>query len=416
MRSDSRIRLVVPCAALWLAAALYGQASWNVFSASRFAAPGDDAGVRRAVALEPLNADYHWTLGRAALDASRLDEAKRELHRAIELNPAGANYWIDLSSAELLAGDAHAARAAAQRALVLDGTTPRTQWLAANLLLAQGDLPAALPAFRRLVVSGNEALDLDTIQLVWRATRDPDLIVRELLPATLDARGKFLRLLLARGESASAARVWSSMLALGGELPPETAVGYVEYLLSRNDVAGAVGAWDQMAASSARLKSYSHSQGLLVNGDFDLDPLNHGFDWRYTQSDVVGLALDDQTPHSGHRSLRLAFNGSAVADAGFAQTVPLAPDTTYVLSAFVRGEGMQSANGLQIAVDDARQVGTPLVATRDDLTGTFDWTEVTGEFHTGAETTLGIVHFVRSPGTTRIRGNLWIDNLRLVHK
>ncbi len=70
--------------------------------------------TRRALATDPLNADwYHWWAHYlSGLD--RLDEAVAASHKAIELQPAATSYHEWLTVIEVLRGNAKAALAAAQ--------------------------------------------------------------------------------------------------------------------------------------------------------------------------------------------------------------------------------------------------------------------------------------------------------------
>jgi hypothetical protein len=52
----------------------------------------------------------------------------------------------------------------------------------------------------------------------------------------------------------------------------------------------------------------------------------------------------------------------------------------------------------------------------DDLKYGSSWREVSGEFTTGADTKVLILHVSRVPAGGAIRGKLWIDDFRLVQK
>jgi TolB-like protein/Tfp pilus assembly protein PilF len=70
--------------------------------------------TRRALATDPLNADwYHW-LAHYLSGLDRLDEAVAASHKAIELQPAATSYHEWLTVIEVLRGNAKAALAAAQ--------------------------------------------------------------------------------------------------------------------------------------------------------------------------------------------------------------------------------------------------------------------------------------------------------------
>jgi ABC-type iron transport system FetAB ATPase subunit len=76
---------------------------------------------------------------------------------------------------------------------------------------------------------------------------------------------------------------------------------------------------------------------------------------------------------------------------------------------------MISSSGPRIAIVDALQRMPDLLLT-DDVLDTHPWQEINGVFHVPAETELFAVKITRAPANTRIRGRVWIDDLRLVKR
>jgi len=105
---------------------------------------------------------------------------------------------------------------------------------------------------------------------------------------------------------------------------------------------------------------------LIVDGDLEKNFLNGGFDWRYELRDSVQLSVDTSEFHGGNQSLRIAFRGPAVPDAGFFQYVPIHPNTEYRFSAYTKAQDIDSANGPRIVILDAYSGGS-YVATDDSL-------------------------------------------------
>jgi serine/threonine-protein kinase len=52
--------------------------------------------MRKVLAMEPLNAQFHFNMGQFLLGSNRLDEAEAELHRAIDLQPEAAGFRLML--------------------------------------------------------------------------------------------------------------------------------------------------------------------------------------------------------------------------------------------------------------------------------------------------------------------------------
>jgi hypothetical protein len=168
--------------------------------------------------------------------------------------------------------------------------------------------------------------------------------------------------------------------------------------------------WRQ-SLSSAYLPS---RENLVVNGGFEENVLNGGFDWWYESNPHAALALDTSEFYAGTRSLSVTFDGLNPADAGILQFIVVKPSTAYEFSAQSRTEDIESASGPRFAIVDA-YTNTSYVLT-DDLLGTNPWRVQHARFQTGPNTNLVLLKIVRQPGVPLIRGKLWIDDLRLVEK
>jgi predicted O-linked N-acetylglucosamine transferase (SPINDLY family) len=104
--------------------------------------------IDRAVAIEPLAADYHVHLGEAYRRLERWDEAVVRLRRSVELRPDDATVYNNLGVTLDQAGRPDEAIAAYQRALAI---APDDAWAHANLGNAwnsQGRLDEALAAYQ----------------------------------------------------------------------------------------------------------------------------------------------------------------------------------------------------------------------------------------------------------------------------
>ena len=71
--------------------------------------------TRRALATEPLRANWYNWLAMYLLGLNRLDEAERAIRRAIELQPRAVGYYGRLTNIEIKRGHVQAALAAAQQ-------------------------------------------------------------------------------------------------------------------------------------------------------------------------------------------------------------------------------------------------------------------------------------------------------------
>jgi tetratricopeptide (TPR) repeat protein len=332
---------------------------------------------------------------------------------AVQLNPHSARYWFDLAGAYQILGDIGGQTSALERAVEADPTTPDVAWEAANLYLVQGENEKALREFR--VVLGNDpSLAGPAIQLCWRIQPDVDVLLRDVVPARVDAYLAFLSFLMAKQETAGTAKVWSAMMQVRQPFERRNVFEYFRYLIAHKDVDQAALVWRQAAARFG-LSAYLPSPiNLIVNGNFGLDVLNGGFDWQYQKQQSVALSLDQSDFHGGRRSLSIAFDGPGVVDAGIAQMIPVQPSTAYVFSAYYKNGEIQGAGGAHFMIED--MYDQTVYYDSDELKEAGFWKSVNGEFTTGPECKLLILHVRRLPAGSPIRGKLWIDDFHLAKK
>jgi hypothetical protein len=419
LNSARRGRLVIGGAAAFCL--IYVLLAGLLFVASVFGERPELASLQRAEHLDSetwwraaRDADYSNHLGRYyALVAQEPDAAIEPYRTATQLNPYSARYWFDLASAYQVLGDTSNQTWALERAIEADPTTPDVAWEAANFYLVQGDNRKALREFRVVLENEPTLADL-AIQFCWRINPNVDALLRDAVPARSEAYIAFLRLLMTKGQTAATAKVWAALMATSQTFEQRSAYAYVKYLLDHKDVDQARLVWRQ-AAPLFGLSSYLPTNAnLIVNGDFGLDVLNGGFDWRYEKQQSVTLTLDPSDFHSGHRSLLITFDGPGIGDAGIRQLIAVQPDTRYEFSAYYKIGGLEGAGAPHLTIQDAYT--QTIVYDSDELKEAGFWKSATGEFTTGADTTLLDLHVRRLPAGSPIRGKLWVDDFRLVAK
>jgi hypothetical protein len=155
-------------------------------------------------------------------------------------------------------------------------------------------------------------------------------------------------------------------------------------------------------------------RNLIVNGDFSLDVLNGGFDWQYEKQQSVTLTLDPSDFHGGHRSLLITFDGPGVTDAGIRQFIAVQPNTSYEFSGYYKNGEIEGAGAPHFTIQDAYT--RAILYDSDELKEAGFWKSATGDFTTGADTKLVILHVRRVPEGSPIRGKLWVDDFRLTPK
>lgn len=370
--------------------------------------------LRRAATFDPANADYRNHLGRYYELVARDPAAAVEPYRAaVQLNPHSARYWFDLASSYQVLGDIVNQTSALEHAIQADPTTPDVAWEAANLYLVQGENEKALREFH--VVLGNDtALAGSAMQFCWRLEPDVDALLRDVVPARSDGYLTLLGLLMTKEETAGTAKVWNALMNVHQPFEMRTAFDYFRYLILHKEVDQALQVWQQTVARF-QLFSYQSSPGnLIVNGNFSYDVLNGGFDWQYQKQSGVSLTLDPSDFHSGRRSLMISFDGPGISDAGVVQFIPVQPATTYDFSAYYKNSEMEGAGGPHFTIQDA--YSKTVYYESDELKEAGFWKSADGEFTTGADCKLLILHIRRLPEASPIRGKLWVDDFHLSRK
>ena len=411
----SPLRRFAFAAACCILVGLYLQLTLRAYLASHLAATPDVSSLNQAVRLEPSSAEYPELLGRIlALSGTNLNDAIANYRKAVHLNPYVARYWLDLAGAYQMAGQTSEQERSVEQAVQADPTTPDVAWEAANFFLVQGEQEKALRNFGVVLANDPEMVD-SALQMCWRATGDANQILDHALPRRADLYLAFLRLLISKQEVAEAENVWNHLIALNQEFSAKLAFPYFGFLIEKQEVGAAQTAWQQLAHVDRSLQLYLPSrENLVVNGGFEENVLNGGFDWRYQSNPHAALAIDTSEFYGGTRSLSVTFDGQNPADAGIFQWVVVRPQTAYEFSAEFRSEDIESASGPRFAIMDA-YTNASYVLT-DDLLGTNPWRLQTARFQTGPNTTLVLLKIVREPGSPLIRGKFWVDDVRLEEK
>ena len=370
--------------------------------------------LERAVWLDPGNADYRNHLGRYYdLVARDPAAAVQPYLAAVQLNPHSARFWFDLARAYQVLGDTVNQTAALEHAIQADSMTPDVAWEAANLYLVQGETEKALREFQ-VVLANDPSLSNAAIQFCWRIDPDVDTLLRNVVPPRADAYLAFLTLLETKQETAGTARVWSALMQTHQPFEVRHVYDYETYLIQHKAVDEAVLVWRQ-AADRFGLSSYLPSSGnLVVNGSFSLDVLNGGFDWQYQKQRSVTLTLDPSEFHAGRRSLLITFDGAGINDAGIYQLIPVQPNTAYDFSAYYKNGELAGAGGPHFAIQD--MYTQAVYYDSDELKDAGFWKSADGEFTTGADCKLVVLHVRRIPEGSPIRGKLWIGDFRLARK
>jgi hypothetical protein len=370
--------------------------------------------LERAIRLVPDDAEFPYSLG-VQLSAS-VEESPRAityLRKAVALNPNSGQYWLDLAAAYQIAGDAGEENEAVQSALNAELGNPEVAADAAKSFLAAGDVNRALNLFRQALVQNPQAAEA-ILPVCWQQTRDANLLLTKLVPDSPELQLDLLRMLVQQKETAAANLAWQYIVSSNKSFEPQLSFFYFDYLLKEHEVASFSRAWRELAGLSPDLGKYLPNDNLIVNADFELPLLDSGLDWRYEPADHITAGIDDNVAHSGAHSLSLTYDGNPAYEAGWKQFVPVQSDADYEFSGWIKSENVTSSSGPRIAIVDAYS-GANLLLT-DDVLDTHAWQQIKGSLRVPEGEELLVVKIIRAPANTRIRGRVWIDDLRLVKR
>jgi tetratricopeptide (TPR) repeat protein len=131
----------------------------------RLGRPGEEAEVRRALALEPRTAPGNYAMGRIAREAGRLDEAAEWWRRALAADPAHAAALADLATYHLFRGDTAVAFGLATRAVQADPALASAWYDLALVHQARGEPALARTAFQRFVATAGPEYAAEVAQV-----------------------------------------------------------------------------------------------------------------------------------------------------------------------------------------------------------------------------------------------------------
>lgn len=386
----------------------------NIYRADRASQQHDLAQLRKAAQLQPGNADYWNDLGRFYVLAESDTKSGIASHRkAVETNPRVSRYWRDLAFAYMVAGDSAAQKDALERALSVDPRQPDVSWELALQAAFDGDYPAARKRLRT-VLSGDARRREITFDLAYRVSPDVGTLVHSVLPDDPEIHLAFANYLAAHARPSEIAPVWEHLVSLHPRLSAEQCVPLISYLADNGETAAADRAWQTLPGMVAGFDAYQRGANLVVNGGFEEEILNGGFDWRVEPREHVTLAQDSITFHSGSRSILAIFDGGGDGATGLFQTVPVAASTEYHLSGFLRGDGLDSAYPPRLIVRDRKSLD--ILAVSDPLDANSAWQQREVEFTSPSYTDQVVVQIAQGAETGIMKGKLWIDDIQMRKK
>jgi hypothetical protein len=344
-------------------------------------------------------------------------EGLRHLRRATQLSPYRQLYWSDLESACEAMGNQQCVDEADERLLQLCPMAPYYHLVAVQYFLRKNQLDAALQQSRRLL-----ELDSGYALPTWQSlqsVRKPELIYQIVLAESgnIELKVGYVDFVSGQGDNDTAYHLWKLAVAGSHPFPFATATPYLERLISLGRIEEASRVWQDLERLGiVKGVEANEKDNLIFNGDFEHSPLNAGFDWRTDPTTYLVVDVTAGGAYHGVHCLRIDFTGRRNDEyEPVYQIVPVLPQRTYRLEAFVRSEDITSDTGPCLRISDIQPSGFP-VAISETTVGTTPWHPVRLSFTTGPRTQAVRVSFWRPRSRVfpmEISGTAWLDAVSL---
>ena len=397
--------------------------------AVHYSEQGTLAGYKRAVQLEPENAENWYLLGHALrLEFEHPDPegAVRALRMSLSLNPRSANTWLELASVYEGEGSLDRARQAFIRAKAAYPRSAKVAWQYGNFLLRAGDTHTGAAEIHQ-AVQEDPNFGLQAFTVLHRFEPDVDSVLDRDLPHIASVYLDILWGSYYDSGTDASLKVWNQLFELGKTEPqaavPEghfqhtsrTLFSLVDKLILKGPVSEAQRVWDQVL-TYLHVPRPNDPQGSLVwDGGFETDVSGGGFSWRMPSLGST-VRYDRNTKHSGERSLRVRFDGKKNVDFhDVCQYTLVSPGVDYDFSAWLRTEAITTSNGIFLRLNTP--FNETIGATTPQVTGSTPWTRFNIEWKAARDVHVLQICLVRLPSQkldNGISGSVWLDDVELV--
>ena len=373
--------------------------------------------IRRAIALDPGNPEFHLELGKILLltgdPASQL-AAEREFQTATRLNSSAAQYWLGLGKACYATSDQACADDAFRRARELAPGNPQYAWEAAVNDVVADQPQKAVERLKHFIAMQPDGTDQSCL-LLMRGFDSPSMVWNDLLGTTSDPAPKirFLQYLVRTGNVDVAQEFWRQLSVQQPRIALSDLAPYIDQLLAAEQYPAAAAVWNH---SFSQKQDRLADNNAVFNGGFEQLPMNAAFDWRYQQQRYVALNFADTAANEDGRALRVDFTVPQNSEYEVAyHFVPVSPHQIYELTALIKSQRITSDSGLRLRVVDPA-CNSCLNITTEGTTGTTDWHQISAGFTTGPTTDVVRLSIWRPRSRVypmEISGQTWLGDVAM---
>ena len=377
------------------------------------------AKLERGVALEPGNADGWDALGRfRQLDFTNPDPsgALVAYEHAVGANPLSAHHWMNLAEAYETSGDIARARDAFQHARSVYPLSAEVSWNYGNFLLRQDQSAQGYAEIHHAVQSDPRLLTL-AISRTWRASRDTNVLLDQVLPADTDAYLLALDYFATTKQMDPALVVWQRLAALGKPIVLARSFPFLDELIAEDRSSDAQSVWSNALALAGLNHDEPLRHSLIWNGDFAQDFVGGGLGWRWHTPIGVDFAFDTVPQAYGVRSAQIVFGGGSNLELTEPQQfVAVEPNRSYRFHAYMKTDSITTEMGIRFSITDPNHSGAVSVST-ENFTGSHPWTATDVDVVTSPQTHFLLVRLRRDASRmfdNKLGGTVWIADVTLV--
>jgi tetratricopeptide (TPR) repeat protein len=373
---------------------------------------------RLAARLEPGNAEYWRRLGLSRqwdVDTGNLPEAIHDLQIASRANPRSADVWMELADAYQASGEPNRAREAFENAKANYPISSEVAWRYGNFLLYEGKQFEGYAEIRQALLT-DPAIATAAIDECWRSDPHVGPMLEKVLPAKAEYYRAATNYFLEQNQLDAALAVWNRQREMGLPFRMSDSIPLVDSLIAEDRIGEARRVWREAVEGSKWPRDVEKEDSLVWNGGFEHGFANGGFDWREVDASGSSFVFDSFGVHSGSRSLRVSFDGTANLDFhNLFQEVPVESRVHYHFSAFLRIEAITTDSGIGFGIYDPRHP-TQIQVVTQELIGTNPWTEVKADIESGPDTHMLRIVLQRRPSwkfDNKLSGTVWVDDVTL---
>jgi hypothetical protein len=362
--------------------------------------------LRTAVSLAPGNATYRELLAEH-MEAAGMN-ADSELQAATALSPHDSRFWIRRGfRAEVEEKYAEAERYLIQAHRVDRGFDPR--WALMSFYFRRGNIPEFWKYTKEALAMSYGNLD-PIFRLCGAVSEDP-AATRKVLPEKRETLVAFFDYLTQNQSVQSASGVAAE---LSFDPRPEEVARLVAYTGRQfgHDNAAGLAVWNSLCRK--RLLKFGELAPelghIITNGDFSLEPLQQGFDWKYAVASGVAVG-----PIDAGQGLAIDLDGKQPETTDLiAQPIPLAPGKDYIIHYEYRLVGSQPDSGVQwvVRASQADKSSDAEFLAKSPVFSSTEWNKGQTMFSAGRQTAAMLaLQYKRELGTVRWKGTAQIRHV-----